>query len=40
VLFGHQITAEKVNASSFFTHVLSNDCDKMLGIVKRSSTSF
>lgn len=40
VLFGNQITAEKVNALSFFTHVLSNDGDKMLGIVKRPSTSF
>jgi len=40
VLFGYQITAEKVNALSFLTHVLSNDGDKILGIVKRSSISF
>jgi len=40
VLFGYQITAEKVNALSFFTHMLSNDGDKMLGNLKRSSTGF
>jgi len=40
VLFGYQITAEKVNTLSFFTRVLNNVGDKMLDIVKRSSTIF